>query len=773
MTPQYSLRQNVVAVLRNGTIAGTGFFIDRDGSILTCFHVVRDPSTGYLTDQPLSIRFNGVKYDAEYISRSLIPATFDIAVLRLVSRVLPDQATLLPLGKWDAESMVSREFVSFGYKLAGTFKGINTRSKVSSRTKIDLKENPGVQFLQLASEDLRLPEIGRGMSGAPVYHEETNQIVGVIVARSRHEDLAIPLALPMDEIARVWGPVRARLQQDELARQLGTLVNDYKTVGEIESKLPNFVNSLIEMSDVFPADSVLKGDKSQALIEQLRSRGFIYELFSYMKSEAKEIPGNSFDDILSEAYTPGPEIKFVNREEALSLATGSFAPHYLLFDAPAGYGKTELLWEIEQRYLLKGWICFYIETAQTLATARDLVQTLARSASLFRQLPELANLHSAGRIIAGMLKYRVGLAHAQGIVLLIDSIERLPDEERNSFFDHFLRRFIETFTVRTSDEQSKRLRIVLAGRYLTPNWKKTDWTFPLEVKSLEPFNYDTVLTAIQNSRWRDKGDLKSWAAHLMHVTGGHPRCIAETLRLKESRQSVEDHFASHHEAYRDIILPIINEVRSSIPEHLQDIFDRLSVFRRYNVRLLRSMIDTEVIRYDKGVVKLEQELTSTYLVNRRNKFIQDEIVRRLLAIRLRWTDPDLFLWLCERARNIYKSVLDDIHSEPEDIMIEAIYQELQLAYYQSNQDAEAREDLRQTFLGENGVVQQYIRVLAAKPNLDHDDIKLNLKEMLTGKSNDWEFHFAVNFFLRSDHYTDEPFETIMLYIDQFSSIGAM
>jgi hypothetical protein len=276
-----------------------------------------------------------------------------------------------------------------------------------------------------------------------------------------------------------------------------------------------------------------------------------------------------------------------------------------------------------------------------------------------------------------------------------------------------------------------------------------------------------VLTAIQNSRWRDQGDLKSWAAHLMHVTGGHPRCISETLPLKESMQSVEEHFASHHETYRHVVLPIIIEVRSSIPEHLQDIFDRLSVFRRYNVRLLRSMIETGVIGYSNGAVKLEQELTSTYLVNRRYKFIQDEIVRRLLAIRLRWTDPDLFLWLCERARNIYRSDLDGMNTDPEDIMIEAMYQELQLAYYQSKQDPEAREQLRQTFLGENGVVSQYIQVLAAKSNLDDVDIKLNLKDMLAGNSNDWEFRFAVNFFLRSDHYTNEPFETMMHYIDQF------
>ncbi len=760
MTLSDPLRQNVVAVLRNGIIAGTGFFIDRDGSILTCFHVVGDTSTGYLTDQPLSIRFNGVTYPVNCIFRSLIPEKFDVAVLRLESRVLPDNAILLPLGRWDADSMMSHNFVSYGYKLAGTFDGIYARSTVVSRTSIDLKGRDGVEFLQIASESLTHDEVGRGMSGAPVYHEETNQIVGVIVARSRHKDLAIPLALPMNEVARIWWPVRTRIQQDELARQIGHLVSDYSK----EPLLQKFVDRLKEMS-VFTVDSPLEGDKPQVVIEQLRREGFIYDVFSYMK-QADEVFSPFLKKKLPQTFIQRSEITFVNREEALSFAdlnfADSFGPLYLLFDAPAGYGKTELLWEIELRDLLEGWICYYIQAAQTSVTAYDLAQTLANSANLSRYLPTHSDLGPTSGIIAVMLKEKVKLARAQGLVLLIDSIERLSDRERNSFRDQFLKSLISAFTDHADNKQGPGLRIVLAGRYASPEWKQTDWTFPLEVKPLKPFNYDIVLIAIDRSRWKNRqSDLKSWAAHLMYVTGGHPGCIAESLPLMQSQQSIEDHFISHRELYRDVVLPTINEVRGSIPKHLQDIFDRLSVFRRYNVRLLRKMIDMGVISYGNDAVNLERELTSTYLVNRRNKFIQDEIVRRLLVIRLGWTDSNLFLQLCEQARNIYRSDLEGRNTDPENIMVEAIYQELQLAYYQSKQDSEERGRLRRDFLGENGVVERYIRTLAAKSDLE--DIKSNLKELLIG---DWEFRFAVNFFLRSDRYTDEPFEVLMRYIDQ-------
>lgn len=714
-----------------GTVIGTGFLI-AERTLITCAHVVtaalllKDSSE--MPTEAVSLDFPLITTESKFSAQVVFwqpPQDNDggdIAVLQLNSEP-PARAKMALLVVTD--DLWGHDFRAFGFPT-------HYDNGVWASGKLRASEATGWILIEDVKETGY--SVQRGFSGGPVWDEQLDGIVGMVVAAD-----------------------------DDPARKAAYIIPSKTLI----AAYPKLGDRLVRRSDL-PEYNALEGDNWQTVIEQLRSRGLIYELFSYMKM-ARVIPSNLFDKMLTKVYTQGSKIKFINREEALSLAEESYGPPYLLFDAPAGYGKTQLLWEIEQRYLLKGWICYYIETVQTVTTARDLVQTLASSANLFRRLPGLDDLRFSGEVIAEMLKTRVELAGAQGIALLIDSIERLPDEERNSFRNHFLRSLIEAFTDNTFEKQRPSLRIMLAGRYLSVDWKKTDWAFPLEVKSLKPFNYDIVLTAIRNSNEEYLGDLKTWAAHLVHMTGGHPGCIAEMLPLIESIQSVEEHFVNHREAYRNVVLAIINKVRSSIPKHLQDIFDRLSVFRRYNVRLLRSMIETGVIPYDNGAVKLEQELTSNFLVNRRNKFIQDEIVRRLLAIRLRWTNPDLFLWLCERARNIYKSDLDGMNTDTENILVEAIYQELQLAYYQSNQDVEAREHLRQAFLGENGVVQQYIGVLAAKPSLDHDDIKLNLKEMLADKSSDWdwEFHFTVNFFLRSDHYTDEPFETMMHYIDQF------
>src|SRR5262249_24553785 len=123
MTGQDRLRRNVVAVLWNGTIVGTGFFIDNDGSVLTCFHVVSDPGTENITDQPLSIRFNRADYPVECIFLSSNPKIRDVAVLQLTTRKLPDDAILLPLGNWDPTPDKSRKVYSYGYKLTEMFNG--------------------------------------------------------------------------------------------------------------------------------------------------------------------------------------------------------------------------------------------------------------------------------------------------------------------------------------------------------------------------------------------------------------------------------------------------------------------------------------------------------------------------------------------------------------------------------------------------------------------------------------------------------------------------
>ena len=95
------LCQAVVCV--RGVLIGTGFFIGKDGTLLTCFHVIGDKKTGEMA-QSLNILFNKKEYPARCIYASPNPMNLDAAVLQLEEGQLPPGAAILPLGEWRSEN---------------------------------------------------------------------------------------------------------------------------------------------------------------------------------------------------------------------------------------------------------------------------------------------------------------------------------------------------------------------------------------------------------------------------------------------------------------------------------------------------------------------------------------------------------------------------------------------------------------------------------------------------------------------------------------------
>ncbi len=192
----------------------------------------------------------------------------------------------------------------------------------------------------------------------------------------------------------------------------------------------------------------------------------------------------------------------------------------------------------------------------------------------------------------------------------------------------------------------------------------------------------------------------------------------------------------------------------------------LSVFRRYDFRLLKKILNSGIIKYAYGADKLERELTTGCPVRRNIGFIQDDIVRRLLSVRLQWENSELFLYLCKKAAEIYEQDLASRISGIELIVIEGIYQELRIAFYQEEQTPAARERLRQKFFSDGGILNKYLTILGSKP--ENHDIIANFIGLLEEEKNpDWEFQFAVNFFLRHEQYNNEPYTMMISRVKEF------
>jgi len=404
MSTKDKLQQNVVLV--RGEMLGTGFFIGNDGSLLTCFHVVGNKETGELADKKLIVTFNSVDYPAKCLRSSPDPQTLDMAVLRLAGGKLPPGATLLPLGEWKPDTGPTRRFRTFGFRSPDIFKGLYAEGEIRGH----VSTRSGIQLLHLASEAMGAEEIRQGMSGAPVYHEATEQIVGMIALRTKQQGETIPCAIPTEVIANVWHPVQDRLRETELLQQLSNVLR----LGEwfTEKAFKSLYESL-PFLDLAKYDA-LGEDKPQALLEQLRGQERVYNFINCIRGKRPDIPLAKLIEL-----PPVHRINFVNREDELKDACGRYALPYILFEAPAGYGKTELLRAIEQQHFQAGWLCIYVETPQNVVSAVDLTNQVAMQAGYPKDLSHLPDTRAVGYTLAGFLEDRLTSLNASGVILLV------------------------------------------------------------------------------------------------------------------------------------------------------------------------------------------------------------------------------------------------------------------------------------------------------------------------------------------------------------------
>jgi len=735
--------QNVVQI-QQGSSVGTGFFIGKDGTLLTCFHVIGDEETGQLMDGEITVIFNEIEYPAECISSPPDPQILDMAILRLQEEKLPPGAILLPLAEWQPDNLDMRKFRTYGFR-SSKFKGLHAAGEIRGYTETEA----GRQLLHLASEAIGAEELRPGMSGGPVFCETPGQIVGMITERVRETRETIPCATPIEEITDIWPQIKERLLEEELLSQLPEILNEKYFTEELFKLL--YDN--LPLSGRPKLDD-LSDEKFTDLIELLRNKGQVYDFIRWLRIKRPDIPINTLIDL------PSHRISFVNRDYELREACERSSPPYMLFDAPARYGKTELLKAITQRHFHDNWLCIEVVLPHDIDSILDLLSLVYREADLANQLP-VSDIDIDGPILAGLLKQRVEEYSLAGVLLTIDNVDRLPEKVVGSFLNNLIPILQRKF------HRLPALRIRLAGRYVAPLWRDKSRNIKLKIITLTPFRFkyvrDTVDLLLPFQKNPETG-----AAHLMHITGGHPGCMAEIIRKIRPAQSSGETIEPDQASYESIVLSTARQVRRAIPETLRDAFDMLCVFRRFDSVLLEQILAFGLIDDKDDAYTLEGDLMATNLVNRKaDGYIQDEIVRRLLAIRLRKEEPEQFIELCKSAKQIYELALLELPYSEHILAMECLYQELQLGYYQGGQTLSARQDLRKDFFdddNDDGILSRYLKILSTKPH--PRNLKANLIAQLE-QDDSWEFRFAVNFFLRGETYNNEPFDEILQRVENY------
>jgi hypothetical protein len=192
----------------------------------------------------------------------------------------------------------------------------------------------------------------------------------MIALRCAEQGETIPCAVPIEAIAEVCPTVNERLLEEELLQQLASILR----LGEwfTDKALKAFYESL-------PFPNLLRydepEDKPQAIVTQLRGKNRVYDFIDCLRAKRPDISLTSLIKLL-----PAHSLDFVNRDDELEKATGRHALSYLFFEAPAGYGKTELLRAIEQREFADGRLCVYIDVPLSVNSALALAQIVAEQA---------------------------------------------------------------------------------------------------------------------------------------------------------------------------------------------------------------------------------------------------------------------------------------------------------------------------------------------------------------------------------------------------------
>ncbi|MBN1452280.1 MAG: hypothetical protein JW963_14795 [Anaerolineales bacterium] len=471
-------------------------------------------------------------------------------------------------------------------------------------------------------------------------------------------------------------------------------------------------------------------------------------------------------------------IPFTNRQDDLDYFLARQCPPYVLLDAPPGYGKTELLRRLKQFFSDK-WECVHVIVKEH-DSLDEVVYAIADELNLRDQLQEEPLLPLNLRL-ASAIKGRWSEISTQtrdengegknGLVFLIDFDGRPVLQLIKDFIEKLIADVQETLhSLDSFDRLHHQFRVIIAGRYLAAQREiKQINAPPLKIHSLSPFDYDVICNSAGDYLPQEKKlAMQQLAAHLLYWTGGHPECVAKTLRLYAAKNLGVDKFTRHFSdaVWDDIVQPAAASVHGGIPgqKGSKNIIDRLSVFRYFDTAILRYMIqnDEDFKDFD-NEHNLADALTATYLLSRKGRFIQDDVTRRLLVIHLRHERPDKFPGLCQQAQALCAERLQQLMGkEPQTWVIEYLFQALQ-NHALTIQDKKARQTLQKDFFQK--VVPQALDLFIS--NIPEDDRQAEQELLGQKMDDDWEFQFTLNYYLRDDEYTEAPYQVLLKQVFEY------
>lgn len=448
-----------------------------------------------------------------------------------------------------------------------------------------------------------------------------------------------------------------------------------------------------------------------------------------------------------------------------NITTEEHTASYFLLDAPAGYGKTELLKEIKRVASDKGWVCGYIcADEHTVVTSQKLIASLAQVLGLKGGLAGATTEQLAANLGARLRQQRRNDITRKGVILLID----LGRASRGSLAVELARDFIPKVhdSLRVDNffqHTPNRFRVVLAGRHLATyvTQHQSEYSVQFRVEQLPPLTYQDLWNATQAYLSPDThiDTVTEVAARVMHVSGGHPGCIGSLLQLykAENEPAAGDFFRNCASEINEVIERETGEVLHGISPTLHPVLDILGIFRKVNFDILDTLLrGGHVVGYADNM-KLADELTTGYLLSHVGVLLCNEN-HHLLGIRQRG-NPEIARVAQDSC---WRYLQGDRIRKPEAWALEYLYQFLQSHALEVDQPANRRRLRKELITTE---LPKVLRLLTQDQTpARFMETRYEIDLLL---ANDHEFQFVLNYFTRETIYDERPLEAFRQALDRF------
>jgi hypothetical protein len=320
--------------------------------------------------------------------------------------------------------------------------------------------------------------------------------------------------------------------------------------------------------------------------------------------------------------------------------------------------------------------------------------------------------------------------------------------------------------------------VIVAGRYLAvrPELKTG---LPVKSLALSTFDYEIIreFVAKQLAGFHPS-TVAQLAAHIMYLTGGHPGCIDEAVRLFKTHGGSPDDFFDNfaQRIWTTWVAPAARSMLDEMPDQEADFLDTLAilaVFRQLDHIVLRHIIADFDIQGFSDEYDLAGRLTATYIYTFKDRLFRDDMIRRLFSLRQwlpgLWADEadETYAGRCQTALAICKKRFQEKSIErSEKWTIEYMYQSLQ-QYAPKVQDPEKRCQIRRHFFEE--ALPQALDIFIIDRDIQTNDLEAEKHALLQALDEDWEFQFTINYYTREDQYNNKPYQRVKTEIDGYFS----